>query len=306
MPDLNRSILGRTGLDVTRLGYGSMELRHTGTAARPNLDTAAAGALLSAALDGGITYIDTSPTYGPAEELIGTFLASKREQFTLATKTGFVIDELPARRHQFTREVVRKGLEWSLRRLRTDHVDVVQLPGNPTPAELIELGTLEELEALRAEGKCRFLGISGWQPNLTEHVAWAAFDVFQIPYSALERENEDLISHAARAGFGTVIRGGVAQGTVSGAPPVDGASDARDRAIGQRALWESAGLDELLDGGTRSDFLVRYLLSNADVGTVIIGTSDQAHLERNVRAAALGPLSADVYAQAQSRLNKAG
>jgi aryl-alcohol dehydrogenase-like predicted oxidoreductase len=302
MGELATSMLGSTGIDVSRLGYGSMELRHTGTADRPELDRATAGALLNEALDAGITYIDTSPTYGPAEELIGEFLSSRRDEFTLATKTGFVIGELPARRHVFSRDVVRAGLEWSLRRLRTDYVDLVQLPGSPTPEELRELGTLEELEALRSEGKCRFFGISGWLPNLSEHLDWAAFDVFQIPYSALEQENASLLPEASSAGIGTVIRGGVAQGAVISSG--DGSAEARaeDRVAVQRAAWASANLDEILGGNSRGEFMIRYLLSNPNINTAIVGTSSIDHLRANVAAALEGPLPPEAYAAAQERL----
>jgi aryl-alcohol dehydrogenase-like predicted oxidoreductase len=302
MSELATSMLGSTGIDVSRLGYGSMELRHTGTADRPELDRATAGALLNEALDAGITYIDTSPTYGPAEELIGEFLSSRRDEFTLATKTGFVIGELPARRHVFSRDVVRAGLEWSLRRLRTDYVDLVQLPGSPTPEELRELGTLEELEALRSEGKCRFFGISGWLPNLSEHLDWAAFDVFQIPYSALEQENASLLPEASSAGIGTVIRGGVAQGAVISSG--DGSAEARaeDRVAVQRAAWASANLDEILGGNSRGEFMIRYLLSNPNINTAIVGTSSIDHLRANVAAALEGPLPPEAYAAAQERL----
>jgi aryl-alcohol dehydrogenase-like predicted oxidoreductase len=304
MNELASSVLGRTGISVSRLGYGSMELRYTGVPARPELDRASAGALLNEVLDSGITYIDTSPTYGPAEELIGEFLSSRREEFTLATKTGFVIEELPARRHVFSRDVVRAGLEWSLRRLRTDYVDLVQLPGSPTPGELRELGTLEELEALRSEGKCRFFGISGWLPNLSEHLDWAEFDVFQIPYSVLEQENASLLPDAASAGIGTVIRGGVAQGAVIVSGDVSAEARPEDRIAAQQAAWASADLDELLDGNTRGEFMIRYLLSNENINTAIVGTSSIDHLGANVAAALKGPLPTEVYALAQDRLSR--
>lgn len=306
MRDLSHATLGRIGLAVSRLGYGTMELRHTGTPARPHLDWAAAGALLNDVLDKGINYIDTSPTYGPAEELIGEFLSGRREEFTLSTKTGFMIDELPARRHVFTKEVVRRGVEWSLRRLKTDYVDVIQLPGSPTPAELIELGTLDELKAMQAEGKCRFLGISGWLPNLAGHVGWGAFDVYQIPYSAVELDNESIITEAAHADIGTVVRGGVAQGSVSETQRVEVSPDDRrvqDQDSENRARWTNAGLDDLLDGRTRGEFMIRYVLSNPDVDTAIVGTSDRTHLEENVAAAARGPLPPEIYSRARDRLN---
>jgi aryl-alcohol dehydrogenase-like predicted oxidoreductase len=285
---LPESVLGRTGVSTSRLGYGSMELRHTGAPARPHLDRASAGALLQTALDSGISYIDTSPTYGPAEELIGEFLAHRRSEFTLATKTGFVVEELPARRHVFMPEVIRRGIEWSLGRLRTDYVDVLQLPGSPTMHELEEFGALDELELIRDAGLCRFIGISGWTPHLGEHVGTGRVDVFQIPYSALERDNEEVISVAAGAGIGTVIRGGLAQGRTALSRERADELGAAETITDSRERWRGAieGFD-----ADATAMLLRYTMSHPGVNTVIVGTSDPAHLRANLAAAALGPLS---------------
>lgn len=302
MSKIPQSILGRTGVEVSRLGYGSMELRHTDTPGRPALDRAKAGALLQVALDSGISYVDTSPTYGPAEELIGEFIAHRRSEFTLATKTGFVIEELPARRHVFRADVIRRGIEWSLRRLRTDYVDVLQLPGSPTMHELEEFGALDALEQVRDDGLCRFIGISGWAPNLTEHVATGRIDVFQIPYSALEQDNEEIISAASAAGVGTVIRGGVAQGraVLSGARADElGSADALAT---QRERWLGAIEGFATDP---TGMLLRYTMSHPGVDTVIVGTSDPIHLQANLAAAALGPLPKDTRDEIRDRLKAA-
>jgi len=85
--------LGRTGADVTILGYGAMELR--GQPRGPEISDEDAGRLLNAVLDGGINLIDTSPDYGRSEELIGTYLSHRRDEFFLASKCGCPI-ETPA------------------------------------------------------------------------------------------------------------------------------------------------------------------------------------------------------------------
>jgi aryl-alcohol dehydrogenase-like predicted oxidoreductase len=122
------------------------------------------------------------------------------------------------------------------------------------------------------------------------------FDVFQNPYSALEREHEELITRAAEAGAGIVIRGGVARGEPR-------------RGQGQEAKWsrwESAALDDLLDGASRTEFMLRFTISHPDVTTTIVGTLDPQHLTQNLAAASLGPLPADVYEEAKRRLTEAG
>src|SRR5688572_23640492 len=172
--------------------------------------------LLNGVLDAGINVIDTSPDYGDSEEHIGRFLAGRRDEYFLASKCGCAVGEAAQgggrREHVFTRENVRAGVEQSLQRMQTDHLDLVQFHASPARSVLEENDALAELESLRDEGKIRFLGMSGTLPNLTDHIAMGVFDAFQIPYSAVEREHEQAIAVAAEAGAGTIIRGGVARG----------------------------------------------------------------------------------------------
>ena len=80
--------------------------------------------------------------------------------------------------------------------MKTDHLDLVQFHSSPSKAELEEQGGLQALQDLQRQGKVRFIGISGTIPNLKEQIDMGVFDVFQIPYSALEREHEALIEYA--------------------------------------------------------------------------------------------------------------
>ena len=209
--------LGGTGAEVTILGYGAMELR--GRPRGPQIADEDAGRLLNAVLDGGINLIDTSPDYGRSEELIGTFIGHRRAEFFLASKCGcpieFPADAPPPYPHDYSPENVRADVEQSLRRLRTDYLDLVQVHMSPARATLEENHTVQTLKDLQAEGKVRFIGMSGILPHLPDHVAMGVFDVFQIPYSAVQRDHEELITAAAGAGAGTFIRGGAARGAAS-------------------------------------------------------------------------------------------
>jgi aryl-alcohol dehydrogenase-like predicted oxidoreductase len=291
--------LGRTGLQVTQLGYGAMELR--GAPRGPVVDDDQAEKVLRAVLDGGINYIDTSIDYGVSEERIGATLASRRAEFYLASKCGCAVNPPPGQRpdHVFTRENVIAGVEQSLRRLRTDYLDVVQFHASPSPAVLEQEGGLEALQDLQRQGKVRFLGISGTLPNLPDQIRTGVFDVFQIPYSALQPEHEQLISDAAAAGGGTVIRGGVVKGAL--APDKDG-NTPRGVSVDPREVWARAQLDDLLDGASRNEFILRYTFSHPDMDTTIVGTANLEHLAANLAAAHKGPLPANVYAEARRRL----
>jgi aryl-alcohol dehydrogenase-like predicted oxidoreductase len=300
-------ILGRTATEVTVLGYGAMELR--GEPRGPELEDAAAGRLLNAVLDEGITLIDTAIDYGRSEELIGRYLSTRRDEYFLASKCGCLTttpaDATPPYPHDYTRANVRAGVEQSLRRLQTDRLDLVQVHMSPSREQLERDETIEEMIDLRDEGKLRFLGISGIQPHLADHIAMGIFDVFQIPYSALQRGHEELISEAAGGGAGVLIRGGVARGTASadkawGVRPLSGGD------VPAEATWQTAGLDELLDDGmSRHEFVLRFTLSLPGLSSAIVGTSNLEHLRTNVAMASRGPLPADVHAEAVRRLDAA-
>ncbi len=296
-------ILGRTGLEVTTLGYGAMSLddRFGRTVSAEEAST-----VLNAVLDAGINFIDTSPDYGPSEEFIGHAIAHRRSEYVLATKVGCPVDvDEGETGHVYTPRNIVAAVEQSLRRMRTDHLDVVQFHGSPARDVLEANGAIETLDALRRDGKVRFFGSSGTIPNIDGQLAVGVFDEFQIPYSALQREHEEHITRAASAGAGTVIRGGVARG----GPAEDKAWDVRrlpevapER---PRSTWEQARLDALIDGMSRMEFMLRFTLSHPDLHTTIVGTANLDHLAANCAVARLGPLPEDLYAEAKLRLDAA-
>ena len=298
---LPRNILGRTGFEVTSLGFGAMELR--GEPGGPAISDADADALLNAVLDAGINLIDTSPDYGASEDCIGRAIAHRRNEYFLASKCGCVPGAAMGTDHVHTAENVRAGVEASLRRMKTDHLDLVQFHRSLTQAEYDEHGALQALLDLRDAGKVRFVGVSGTLPNLDEQIGMGVFDAFQIPYSALQREHEDVIARASAAGAGIIIRGGAARGTPS---DWEGRRNYMLPGTISKDRWEQAELDELLNGLTRMEFTLRFTLSNPDLDTTIVGTRSVAHLQDNIAAAAKGPLDAGVMAEAKRRLDAAG
>jgi aryl-alcohol dehydrogenase-like predicted oxidoreductase len=293
--------LGRTGLEVTTLGFGAMELR--GQPTGPEISDNDAGSLLNMVLDEGINFIDTSIDYGRSEELIGEFIAHRRSEYVLASKCGCVPGAGMGTEHVHTAENIRRGVEHSLRTLKTDHLDLVQFHRSLSQKEFEAQGALDELLALRDEGKVRFVGVSAVLPTLDEQIEMGIFDAFQIPYSALQRDHEDVIRRASDAGAGIIIRGGVARG----AP--DDWEGRRYYMVSNdtmRNYWDTARLDELLDGMSRTAFMLRFTLSHPDLDTTIVGTRSIGHLRDNLAAAADGPLPDDVLNEAKNRLAVAG
>ncbi|RAP77413.1 aldo/keto reductase [Paenibacillus montanisoli] len=296
---MQKAVLGRTGLEVTRLGFGAMEIRGPRIWSGRAVTDDEAGRILNAVLDEGINFIDTAYDYGLSEEYIGRFISHRRSEYILATKCGCTVvncgdhDETP---HVWTRDNLLHNIETSLRRMNTDYIDLLQLH-NPTVEQTEEGNLVEVLREIQASGKVRWIGISSTLPHISSYIQSGVYDSFQIPYSALERDHENIISDAALAGAGTIIRGGVGRGE-----PGEGLGN-EDR----WAVWEKAGLDELLDEGeSRTGFILRFTLAHPHLSTTIVGTKNPAHLAENIRIAAKGALPAEIYEEAKRRLQSAG
>lgn len=297
--ELPKRQLGRTGMQVTMLGYGAMELRGASGGRGRDISEEDAERILNAVLDAGINYIDTSIDYGLSEERIGKYLSHRRSEFFLASKCGCLVGPPPEGvegrfTHIFTPDNIIAGVEQSLRRLRTEYLDLVQFHQSPSRMQLEEHGGLEALQDLQRQGKVRYIGMSGTMPNLSEQIAMGVFDVFQIPYSALQRDHEHLMSQASEAGAGIVIRGGAARG---GPGKEEGDSWAR---------WQEVGIDDLLGSTSRMEFILRFTYTNSDLDTTIVGTVNPDHLQDNVNALLKGPLPQDLYEEAKRRLAAAG
>ena len=298
MSDIPMRRLGRTGIDATVLGFGAMELRGAASGRGRPITPEQAEKVLNGVLDQGINYIDTSIDYGTSEEFIGEYIAHRRDEYFLASKCGCLVGAPPAppgqrNPHDFSRENILAGVDQSLRRMKTDYLDLVQLHVSPSMETIEQEDVVTTLLDLQRDGKVRFIGSSSTLPNITDHIGLDVFDVFQIPYSALQAEHDEAINTAAEHGAGTVIRGGVARGepgTGTGSEDV-------------WAAYERANLDELAEGASRSEFMLRFTISHPAMTTTIVGTLNPDHLAENVAAVRKGPLPEAVYVEAKARLS---
>ena len=284
---LETTEFGNTGIDVTRLGFGALELI--------KITEDEANSLLNLVLDSGINFIDTSIDYGESEELICKFISHRRSEFFLASKCGcpLGLGKYSAKDHIFTKENITNGINQSLKRMKTDHLDLVQLHSSPSKNVIEENDVIQTLLEIKKEGKVRFIGSSSVLPSLADHIKMNVFDAFQIPYSALNREHETWITNAFESGAGTIIRGGVSKGEFGG-----------------NKEWENfskANLDDLLDEGeSRTSFLLRFTLSHPELNTTIVGTKNPEHFKENLKTAIRGRLPQNTYEEAKKRLSDKG
>jgi aryl-alcohol dehydrogenase-like predicted oxidoreductase len=292
---LPKVMLGRTGLAVTRLGYGALELRDVEADGGRLSDEANAQRVLNAVLDAGINFIDTAPSYGRSEEFLGRYLSGRRPEYFLASKCGRAYRSDPPEGSELSRAAIFDSVERSLQRLDTDYLDLLQLHG-PSIADTERYDCITTLRDLQAQGKTRFLGMSAVLPNLKTFIDWNVFDTFQIVYSALEPEHEAAIHYAAERGAGTIIRGGAAKGA-----PVRESGRGKEFPIA-KTRWRRAGLETLLRGLDPVETMLRYALGHVAAHTFIVGTRDLEHLKGNIRAVEKGPLEPALQEEIRRRV----
>lgn len=290
-----KKTLGRTGLEVTQLGYGSMGLRGPNTWGVRVVEEEAADVFLNTVLDSGINLIDTAPDYGICEQRIGEYISHRRSEYILATKCGcdyLQHDDHIEIKHTWTKETVKRNLETSLRRLRTDHIDLLQFHGGDAET-LQQAGLIDWLKDYQSQGVIRFIGMSSKLPDIRALIDLEVFDTFQIPYSCLAPENEGMISAAAATGAGVIIRGGIAHG----------GPDAEVERPALNDIWDRANLAELLPAWmSKAELILRYTLSHPACHTTIVGTCNHVHLKENLRAAERGPLPGELVEEIRFRV----
>lgn len=297
--------LGRSGLIVSRLALGTMLF---GEGAARSTPRAEALELLDAYLGAGGNHVDTADVYadGRSEEIVGEGLASRRHDVVLATKVRFrtgggANDEGLSRRH------IIAGVEASLRRLRTDYIDLLYVHCYDPLTPLEE--TIRALDDVVRAGKVRYLGISNfkaWQLMRAQALADALgahrFIAAQYQYSLVEREIErEFVDLCASEGLGLVPWGPLGGGFLTGKYTRGGAGAGRiaDTPAEAEEYWERRATErnwatvecvrEIADrlDAEPSQVALAWLLRRPQVDSVILGARTLAQLHDNLAAARL-------------------
>jgi aryl-alcohol dehydrogenase-like predicted oxidoreductase len=284
---MHERILGRTGLRVTPIALGTVELGldygiPSGDHRQPS--HAVAGALLHAALDRGVRLIDTARAYGAAEEIIGTALAARHDEYVLATKVSFAEDG--------DADAIRRGIEASLATsralLRRERLDLVLLhsAGVAVLRQGVALGVLDDY---RRAGVIGAIGASTYG----EAAALAALDdprcdVLQIAYNLLDRRPEaHVLPRAAAAGVAIVVRSVLLKGVLThrAAWLPDALAPLRQASRQLAAIAARAGV-------SLPELAYRHVLEHPAVSAALVGTAHQRELDDALGFAAGGPLDA--------------
>jgi aryl-alcohol dehydrogenase-like predicted oxidoreductase len=305
---LHHRPLGSTGIRVSSIGFGAWGIGGCtpGATSYGETDDQESLRALNAAFDCGITFYDTSNVYGDghSEELIGECFEGRRGDVIVATKAGITSSY---RGYDFTPSALRASLERSLRRLRSDYVDVLQLH-NAGPDVLRDNADIIELmQRLVAEGKVRCWGIS----TLSPEDALALIDVagvgcFQVNCNMLDWRAIDagLLGQAASRGIGIIARTPLASGFLAGAVAKDtlfASNDHRSRWRRERIVTWVEAAQSVVDAADvpdtaveRAALALRFCLSVEGVATVIPGMLTRTEVLASVAACEQGPLERDV------------
>ena len=296
--------LGRTGLSVSEIGFGAWGIggRTVAQTSYGDTDDAVSVAALRRAHEVGITFFDTSAAYGSghSEELIGEALAPVRDSVVLATKAGYESwDSSP----DFSATAVVASAERSLRRLRTDRIDVLMLHNAPLDA-LAASDMQEALARLVKAGKVRSWGLSAKGPS-DALAALGAVDVavIQANFNMMDTRavTSGLFAEMARRGCGFIGRTPLCFGFLSGTITRDTRFPPGDHRLG----WPAAQLENWIDGArdllaavsaqhgaAGAQAALRFCLSFPQLSTTIPGILAPREAEENAFASTLGPLPA--------------
>lgn len=297
---MERRRLGRTGQEVSVLGLGGLFVSKVGGKPREE-----ARLVVRRALELGINYIDTAPSYADSEEVLGEALEGVTQPYILSTKLG----QRPQPFNAKDKDALRRSVEESLRLLKRDAIDILMIhePDRPGQNDWWEdipgyHGPVNDLlDELKEEGIVRFTGLGGTTAyEIVPIMATGRYDVIltAFNYSLLWREAAiAVLPEAKRQGMGILI----------GSPLQQGALARRyDDEVNHGAWWLSpprraqfkalyAFLDEI--DMSIAELGMRFVISNPDISAVLSGSRSVEEVEANVRAVEKGPLPSEVLAQ---------
>jgi aryl-alcohol dehydrogenase-like predicted oxidoreductase len=292
---------GKTGLRVSRLGAGLAAIGEEET-----LDTITkVSKVLNAALDGGITFFDTAECYFDSEEMVGRTISNRRGEFVLATKVGHAGGGQGS--DAWGKKAIAESIERSLKRLRTDRVDLVQL--HSCGVDTLKKGEcIEALEAAKKAGKTRSIGYSGDNEAAMWAVKSGRFDALQTSFSvADQRPRHGLLAEAKKRGMGIIAKRPIANGAwgVAQSPSKSlkfqkwYADEYFRRCQAMAALGPLPG-----DPGDGVLTALGFVFAHDEVDTAIVGTRDPGHMKANIGLLKKLPVPQEAVAELRRRWDK--
>ena len=298
---MEKRAFGGSNLDVSVLGFGGAPIGVLDT------EQAQIETILNALLDQGVNVIDTAAGYAGSEEAIGKAVAHRRDQFILVSKCGQASDDLDG--EAWSAQVISQTVDLALRRLQTDHLDVMLL-------HTCDLETLKNGEALsalvdaREAGKVRFIGYSGDNEAGVYAAEHPEVAVIETSINICDQANIDaVLPKAIENGVGVIAKRPIANAAWKELSDQPGFYATYAKTYTERLAKMGVSPSDLGFEGEPDcvwpEIALRFTLSQPGVQTAIIGTTNPAHMEANIQAAEKGPLSAETVEMLRTAFHQA-
>jgi aryl-alcohol dehydrogenase-like predicted oxidoreductase len=285
--------LGKTDMHVTRLGVGLSEIGS-------GVSEETASEVLNRALDLGINFLDTAECYGGSEELVGKAVSHRRSEFFLATKTGHVSGDYVGQ--DWSAKTVRDSIDRSLKRLKADYVDLVQL--HSCSVDILKKGeVIQVLQEAKQAGKTRYIGYSGDNAPALWAVESGLFDTLQTSFNLVDQKARFELFEKARAkGMGIIVKRPIANGAwgASRSPSgyAQGYFERSQKMLADGEIPEAPDDRILLALG--------FTLAHDEVDVAIVGTKTPKYMQRNVEMLKQLPISETAIAELYERFEESG
>ena len=284
--------LGRSSLHISKIGFGCMSLKG---------DYGAIEKILNTAVERGINYFDTADIYedGQNEMKVGKALKAVRKKIIIATKGGNQAKpDGKGWNWNPRKDYILKACEDSLKRLRTDYIDLYQLHGGTIDDPIDE--TIEAFEILQQHGKIRYYGISSIRPNvIREYVQRSNIVSVMMQYSLLDRRPEETcMPLLVEKNIGVLARGSIAGGLLVDKP----AKEYMNYTLEQVAAMSKFVNDMSGEHRTKAQTAMQFVLQHAAVSAAVAGIRTLAQLEEAVRTLTSEPLTKQETMQLQNVL----
>lgn len=269
---MERRMLGKTGLLVSRLGVGLSEIGGLSLT-----EYKVVAEILNEALDHGLNFLDTSACYSNSEELVGRAVSHRRDDYILATKCGHIAGGYVGQ--EWTRKTMVDSIERSLRRMKTDCLDLVQL--HSCPLEILQRGeVIQVLQEAQEAGKTRFIGYSGDNEAAEWAVESGLFDTLQTSFNLVDqRARTRLFAQAKAQNMGIIAKRPIANAAWGATKsPSNYAAQYFERAQVMSQLGPLAGVPE-----NRILLALGFALAHEEIDTAIVGTRNPAHMRANIK-----------------------
>lgn len=282
---MQQRLLGRTGIQVSELAFGGVEIGLPyGIGVHREQDMLSekeAVRLLHAALDAGINFYDTARLYGQSEQLMGKAFWAKRKEVVLATKCKHITHEagkLPG--YSTLKKNIEQSLLESLGALQTDYIDVYML--HQADQAILENEDVADIfAALKRSGIIRATGVSTYTPQETaQAIASGAWDLVQLPFNLLDQQQAVFFQQAAQQGVALVVRSVLMKGLLS--------SRGKNLHPALKKVEQHIGQLEQLVNGAYADLptlATKFALSFPEIAAVLVGIDKPEYLAQALQVA---------------------